>query len=501
MWPANLAEDEIMRSLTVAVAYDRRPSFAGLVDSLKKCPAVGRVIVVGREKTAPMPEGCEFVVAENMVGQDGLQRVMDLAVSDYLLFVLDGNVEIEMHSLERMANAAEERKAGLTYSDFYCVDDRQRSRYTLNDYQIGSVRDDFNFGPLMLFSAHALRQAREKHNFIPKTKFAGLYDLRLKVSIDHAVLHVPEPLYCVPGREETFGGQRLFGYVEPGNADVQKEMETVFTDYLKRIDAYVPPSRLRPYRQPEVSFPVEASVVIPVKNREGTVGEAVRSALDQSTDFPFNVIVVDNHSTDGTAQILSELSVVHPRLVHIVPERTDLAIGGCWNLGLDSTACGRYAVQLDSDDLYRDNHVLQRIIDTFRIEGCAMVVGAYTVVDSGLREIPPGLVAHREWTDANGHNNALRVNGLGAPRAFSTALMRTLRFPNVSYGEDYAAALRVCGEYRVSRIYESLYLCRRWSGNTDAKLSLEEANRNDAYKDLVRSNEIERRRKRNKHDR
>jgi glycosyltransferase involved in cell wall biosynthesis len=266
-------------------------------------------------------------------------------------------------------------------------------------------------------------------------------------------------------------------------------MELVFTDYLRKTRTYVPARRLRPYDATGMSFPVEASVVIPVRDREKTIAEAVRSALSQKTNFPFNVIVVDNHSTDGTTCLLRDLARRHGEINHVIPERTDLAIGGCWNEAIRSPSCGRYAVQLDSDDLYRDRRTLQRMVDMMR-EGYAMVIGAYTLVDFDLSEIPPGLIAHNEWTDENGHNNALRVNGLGAPRAFATALMREAGLLNVSYGEDYAAALRVCREYRVGRIYESLYLCRRWPGNTDAGLDLDRANRNDAFKDDVRTAEI-----------
>jgi glycosyltransferase involved in cell wall biosynthesis len=267
-------------------------------------------------------------------------------------------------------------------------------------------------------------------------------------------------------------------------------METVFTDYLKKIGAYLPPYRLREAEQTMKSFLVEASIVIPVRNRKTTITKAVKSALSQETDFPFNIIVVDNHSTDGTTAILSELSGKHPILKHIVPKRTDLGIGGCWNEALRHEACGRYAVQLDSDDLYSSGRTLQKMVDGLREGRYAMVIGSYTLVNSRLIQIPPGLIDHREWTDENGHNNALRINGLGAPRAFDTSLMRKIGFRNVSYGEDYAAALRICREYRIGRIYENLYLCRRWSGNTDTGLSIQESNRNNDFKDRIRSTEI-----------
>jgi glycosyltransferase involved in cell wall biosynthesis len=267
-------------------------------------------------------------------------------------------------------------------------------------------------------------------------------------------------------------------------------METVFTDYLKKIGACLPPGRPRAVERTAQPFPVEASVIIPVRNRKKTIADAVRSALSQETDFPFNIIVVDNHSNDGTTAILSRLSGEYPVLRHIIPERADLAIGGCWNEAIHSQACGRYAVQLDSDDLYSSPHTLQEIADMLRRGNHAMVIGSYTIVNFDLKEIPPGLIDHREWTDENGHNNALRVNGLGAPRAFDTQVIRGIGFLNVGYGEDYAAALRICREYRIGRIYESLYLCRRWSDNTDASLSIEGTNRNNAFKDTIRTDEI-----------
>ena len=362
--------------------------------------------------------------------------------------------------------------------------------HPLTDYQPGSVRDDFDFGCVMLFSMPAVRNALKTYGGIPSVTFAGLYDLRLKLSIEHSLHHVREPLYSVTRSTERSGAERLFAYVDPRNEAAQKEMEAVFTDYLKNIGAYLAPHQFREVKPTADYFPVEASVVIPVRNRKETIADAVKSALSQETDFSFNVIVVDNHSTDGTTAVLSDLARQYSRLNHIIPARTDLAIGGCWNEALRIDACGRYAVQLDSDDLYSSARTLQKIVDMLRQGNYAMVIGSYTLVDFTLNQIPPGLIDHREWTDENGRNNALRINGLGAPRAFNTGLMRTIEFPNVSYGEDYAAALRICREYRIGRIYESLYLCRRWQGNTDAALSIEETNRNNVFKDEVRSAEI-----------
>jgi hypothetical protein len=385
----------------------------------------------------------------------------------------------------------------MVYSDFYDGGKTAKTLHPLNDYQLGSVRDDFDFGSMILFSTGAVRNCLEKYGSVPAVKSAGLYDLRLKVSIDHSIHHLREPLYAMMGADEPVGGEKLFAYVDPRYEPAQKEMEAVFTDHLKRIGAYLRPESFQGVPSAPGTYPVEASVIIPVRNREQTIAEAVKSALSQETDFPFNMLVVDNHSTDGTTSILFDLARRHSALKHIIPVRTYLGIGGCWNEALAHEACGRYAVQLDSDDLYSSTHTLQKMVDRLRQGAHALVIGSYTLVDSRLEEIPPGLIDHREWTDENGRNNALRVNGLGAPRAFHSGLMRKIGFPNVSYGEDYAAALRICREYRIGRIFENLYLCRRWSGNTDAALTIDAANRNDAFKDAVRTAEILARQKMN----
>jgi hypothetical protein len=368
--------------------------------------------------------------------------------------------------------------------------------HPVNDWQLGSIRDTFHFGPVTLIRLDAARKALQRHGPVPSDlRWAGFYDLRLKMSLDSRLFHLPEVLWEVlPEKGKT--GEGHFAYCDPRNRDYQSEMEAVATEHLKRLGAYLPPG-WTPLPLSAEPFPCEASVVIPVRNRAATVGEAVTSALNQRTDFPFNVLVVDNHSTDGTAALLEQLASRHARLRHIVPVRRDLGIGGCWQEAVCSSECGRFAVQLDSDDLYAGPLSLQRLVDALRWSDDAMVIGSYTIVDEGLKEIPPGLIDHREWTDENGRNNALRVNGLGAPRAFRTDLLRRMGFPNVSYGEDYAVALAISRQYRIGRIYDSLYLCRRWGGNTDAALSVEQANRNDAYKDTLRTLEILARQRKN----
>jgi hypothetical protein len=480
-----------MKPLTVVIPYRPRPSFEKRLLPLIKSAPVESIVIISPEPVRLKMDKCRVLVTGPLPSQETLSLILDQTRTKYLLLFSEAQqISIEPKGLERILEIAESANAGLLYSDFYEESEREKTLHPLNDYQFGSVRDDFDFGAMILFSVSAIHKVLKKYGDISAVEFAGLYDLRLKISINYPIYHLKEPLYSVIRTNEPSGSEKLFAYVDPQNRAVQKEMETVFTDYLKKIGAYLLPHWTKDVEQTPESFPTEASVIIPVRNRKETVAEAVKSALSQETDFPFNVIVVDNHSADGTTAILSDLSRQYPKLKHIVPERTDLGIGGCWNEALQHDACGRYAVQLDSDDLYSGPRTLQRIVDMLRQGRYAMVIGSYTLVDSGLKEIPPGLIDHREWTDENGHNNALRINGLGAPRAFSTSLIRKIGFLNVSYGEDYAVALRICREYRVGRIYENLYLCRRWSGNSDAGLSIEEGNRNDAFKDKIRTDEI-----------
>jgi hypothetical protein len=405
-----------------------------------------------------------------------LRQLIEHAKSD-VLFIGDPRVEIHpgARMFERMAQVISDAGVAMVYSD--------AAGHPRIDYQTGSIRDNFDFGPVIAISVEAARAAGGD----TRLKWGGLYDLRLRLSEKSSIIRIPEPLYSASVADVRPTGQKQFDYVNPRNRDYQIEMEQIATDYLKRTGAYLEP---RFERVPSTSekFPVKASIVIPVRNREKTVLDAVRSVLDQKTDFHFNVIVVDNHSTDRTTELLR--NVADSRLVHIIPERKDLGIGGCWNEAILSAQCGRYAVQLDSDDLYINESVLQRIVDELVRGPYAMVIGSYTMVDFSLREIPPGLIDHREWTRENGRNNALRINGLGAPRAFDTSVVRRIGFPNVSYGEDYAVGLRICRDYEIGRIYDSVYLCRRWEGNSDSALPLEVANHYDAYKDWIRTVEL-----------
>ena len=382
---------------------------------------------------------------------------------------------------ERMAQVIRETGAGWVYSD--------SAGHQRIDYQAGSIRDGFDFGPVVAVSMKAAKNAQ----IDTRWKWGGIYDLRLKISEKHPVIRIPEPLYTSSKIDARPTGEKQFDYVDPRNRDYQIEMEQIATAHLKRIGAWLAP-RFERFEAAADSFPVNASVVIPVRNRERTILDAVRSALAQRADFNFSVIVVDNHSTDRTTELLRSLA--DSRVALVIPERKDLGIGGCWNEAIYSKHCGRYAVQLDSDDLYANEGVLGRIVAELEAGPYAMVVGSYTMVDFSLKEIPPGLIDHREWTRDNGRNNALRINGLGAPRAFNTSVLRRIGFPNVSYGEDYAMALRISRDYEIGRIYDSVYLCRRWEGNSDSALPHELANRYDHYKDWLRTIEIEARKAR-----
>lgn len=419
----------------------------------------------------------------------GILRLFEEARTDYLVFVLPGE-HIVFPEIRRLIEAAEESEAGLVYSDLADESANGRTDHPLIDYQIGSVRDDFDFGAAFLISTRAALSAfREYGSPDPDLRWAGLYDLRLKLSIDSRILRLLEPLYTRKLIEELSSGERQFDYVDPKQRDYQIEMERVATAHLKRIGAFLPPV-FRTLRPSAEGFPVRASVVMPVRNRERTVADAVKSALSQQASFDFNVIAVDNHSTDRTTGIISELARRDPRLVHLIPERRDLGIGGCWNEAIFSAHCGAIAIQLDSDDLYSDQHTIARIVSRFAEGPYAMVIGSYTIVNFEMQEIPPGLIDHREWTRENGRNNALRINGLGAPRAFSVQVLRETRFPNTSYGEDYAAGLRISRLYEIGRIYDSIYFARRWEGNSDASLDRSVANRYALYKDRLRTLEI-----------
>lgn len=422
----------------------------------------------------------------------GIRNILQQADTDFILiYTKPYPINLGYKAIERMADYLMADNAGMAYADHYIMKEDTRLPHPVIDYQKGSVRDDFDFGSLIMFKTDVFKKAAESLLAQKEYLFSGLYALRLAVSRIADIIHIREFLYTEVEDDLRKSGEKQFDYVDPRNRSVQIEREEAFTYHLKQIGAYLP-QRNRLIDTEEGNFAYEASVIIPVRNRVKTIDDAIKSVLEQETDFKFNIIIIDNHSTDGTTECIDKYKN-NKNVIHIVPERTDLGIGGCWNLGIDHPECGRYAVQLDSDDLYSSPHTLQTIVDKFRTEKCAMVIGSYRMTNFSLETLPPGVIDHKEWTDENGHNNALRINGLGAPRAFFTPLLRETRVPNTSYGEDYALGLAFSRNYKIGRIYDVVYLCRRWEGNSDAALSIEKINQNNAYKDSLRTLEINRR--------
>ena len=435
-----------------------------------------------------VPEGCTFVVIDRMESSNTVMSIAENTDADYLLLCTRmTSVRWGLYALERFLRTADDTGAVMVYSDHYALEEGALTKHPAIDYQAGSLRDDFDFGSLWLIKSQALLDYVAQTDRVDY-QYAGLYDLRLYLSRKGEIFHLNEYLYTEAELDTRKSGEKQFDYVNPRNREVQIEMERACTGHLEKVGAIVDTNF---YRQPdfdEQEFACEASVVIPVFNREKTIADAVKSALSQKTNFPYNVIVVNNHSTDSTGEILD--SIDDGRLIQIVPDRTDLGIGGCWNVAVNSDHCGKFAVQLDSDDLYSSPKTLQKIVDAFHEQKAAMIIGSYRMCDFDLNTLPPGLIDHKEWTEDNGCNNALRINGLGAPRAFFTPLVRQIQFPNTSYGEDYALGLAFSRRYRIGRIYDELYLCRRWGGNSDAALSVERVNANNLYKDRLRTMEL-----------
>lgn len=435
-----------------------------------------------------VPEGCTFVITDRLESSNTIVSIAENTDADYVMICTrHTTIGWGNNTLERFLRVADDTDAVMVYADHYKMVEGKMEKHPVIDYQSGSLRDDFDFGSLWCIKAQALA------DYIAQTdreeyQFAALYDLRLYLSRVGEIFHLNEFLYSEAELDTRKSGEKQFDYVNPRNREVQIEMEKACTQHLGKVGALIDTTF---YRQPdfgEQDFEYEASVIIPVFNREKTVADAVKSALGQKANFKFNVIVVNNHSTDRTGEILDELKA--DNLIQIVPKRTDLGIGGCWNEAINSSFCGKFAVQLDSDDLYSSPKILQKIVDAFYKQKAAMIIGSYRMCDFALNTLPPGLIDHKEWTDENGCNNALRINGLGAPRAFFTPLVRQIQFPNTSYGEDYALGLAFSRRYRIGRIYEELYLCRRWGGNSDAALSVEKVNANNLYKDRLRTMEL-----------
>ncbi|NLT51663.1 MAG: glycosyltransferase family 2 protein [Ignavibacteria bacterium] len=434
----------------------------------------------------------DFIVSGNPFSGSSMQDILNKCETKYILLIPGTeSIILSQESVSRFLHIAEYSSSGIIYSD-YLVNDKEGniSTNSLIDYQAGSLREDFDFGKMIMINSEAAKSVINKNNYL----YAGWYDLRLRISENFRILRIPEFLYTVNNIYENDFNEQHFAYVNPKNREAQIEYEKCITSFLKRQKALVKKNKTS-IDLGNNDFPVEASVIIPVKNRVKTIQDAIDSVLKQKTDFNFNLIIVDNHSSDGTSEKISQIAENNKQIVHIIPEEKYLNIGGCWNKAIYSEFCGKFAIQLDSDDLYIDENTLQKIVAKFYELNCAMVIGSYKLTDFELKEIPPGIIDHKEWTDDNGANNALRISGLGAPRAFYTPVIREIGFPDVSYGEDYSVALQICRDYKIGRIYEPIYICRRWEGNTDAGLGQEKINKNNYYKDWIRTVEFNVRKK------
>ncbi len=459
------------------------------VEALRRQAPVREIYLLAAGNYAPSQAlGCDVLKVSGLQSTATVRLIASLSLRRFsLIFTKYTSLDFVLYALERMMQVAEDTGAGMVYSDHFNRRGSKDVAAPVIAYQAGSLRDDFDFGSLLLYRSDLLREAVKETD--REYAFAGLYDLRLRVSRKAPLEHINEYLYYDVLSDLRKSGEKQFDYVDPRNRARQIEMEDACTSHLKAIGGWLKPS-FKDIDMEEGDFGCEASVVIPCRNRVKTIGDAIASALSQKTDFKYNVIVVDDNSTDGSVDVIRRFAAADDKLIYVAQDPSFHAIGGNWNVALHHPECGRFAIQLDSDDVYSDTSTVQKFVDTFRRERCAMVVGTYRITDFEMNPLPPGIIDHREWTPDNGRNNALRINGLGAPRGFWVPLARRINFPTTRYGEDYAVALRICREYRVGRIYEPVYNCRRWDGNSDADLSPEKVNANNLYKDRIRTWEL-----------
>jgi len=458
------------------------------VEALKASQPVTKIYLLATDPEAQPVLGCDIIRIDSLNSSATMKKIAEAADCDLILLYTKYDTLVPgFLALERFARIAADSKAGLLYADSYTVVDGVKSNAPVIDYQFGSLRDDFNFGSLMVFNTADFKKAAA--GITADYKAAGLYDLRLRLSRISSIVHVNEYLYTDIAAPKKETGEAIFSYVDPKNRGVQIEMEAACTDHLKAIGGYLAP-KFDTIEFNRGDFEYEASVIIPVRNRVRTIRDAIRSVLSQKTVFPFNLIIIDNHSTDGTSEAIDEFTG-DPRVIHIIPERDDLGIGGCWNAGVNHPKCGKFAVQLDSDDVYADENTLAKMVNAFYEQNCGMVVGTYMLTDIDMNMIPPGVIDHKEWTPENGRNNALRINGLGAPRAFYTPMLREIHVPNTSYGEDYALGLAFSRHNQIGRVYDVVYLCRRWDDNSDHALDIVKTNNNNLYKDRIRTWELQ----------
>ncbi|HJD94208.1 MAG TPA: glycosyltransferase [Bacteroides togonis] len=477
-----------MKLIDSYLLYTGNSDIVQTVEGLQATGQTGQITLFGTEAPAALPAGCGFLSAADPFGSQSLKAIAAQAEAPYtLLYTKDTILSLGMFALERMMRILEDSGAAMVYADHYQLKGGQQTIAPVIDYQQGSLRDDFDFGSVLLLRTDALKEAAA--HMKADYRFAGLYDLRLKLSQRGELVHINEYLYTEVENDTRRSGEKIFDYVDPKNRNRQLEMEAACTEHLKEVGGYLKPE-FEHIEFDRGDFEYEASVIIPVRNRIRTIRDAIRSVLTQQADFKFNLIVIDNHSTDGTTEAIDEFSS-DPRLIHLIPERNDLGIGGCWNLGVHHPCCGKFAVQLDSDDVYKDEHTLATMVRAFYEQNCAMVVGTYMMTNFDMQMIPPGIIDHREWTPENGRNNALRINGLGAPRAFYTPVLREVKVPNTSYGEDYALGLAFSRRFQIGRVYDVVYLCRRWDDNSDASLDVVKMNAHNLYKDRIRTWELQ----------
>lgn len=475
------------KTINCFIPYTEESQVKETIKSLKTSDLEVTIFLLTTEKGAPSFGGYQVIEVPTLAATETMKKIAQHADSDFVLYYSKyTTLEFGYFALDRMVRLAEDTQAGMLYADHYQVTGTDRKNAPVIDYQKGSLRDDFNFGSVLLFNSADFKEAaaRLSGNY----NAAGLYDLRLKLSQKRELVHINEYLYAEVEKDTRKSGEKIFDYVDPRNRAAQIEMEEACTSHLKDINGYLEPK----FKQIEFNannFEFEASVIIPVRNRIKTVKDAIASVLKQKTNFKFNLIIIDNHSTDGTTAAIDEFK--DDRIIHLIPERTDLGIGGCWNVGVQHEKCGKFSIQLDSDDVYSDENTLQTMVNAFYEQNCAMVVGTYMMTDFNMNMIAPGIIDHKEWTPENGRNNALRINGLGAPRAFYTPVLRDVKVPNTSYGEDYALGLNFSRQYQIGRVYDVVYLCRRWEDNSDASLDVVKMNNHNTYKDKIRTWELE----------
>lgn len=477
-----------MKRIDCFVPFQDNDQVKVTVENLLKEEEVSKVYLLRTEGAGEVGiSGCEVIEVPSLKCTEAVKKIAAAAEAPYsIIYTKYTELSFGLFAVERMLAIADDTGAAMTYADHFNEAGGVRAFAPVIDYQFGSLRDDFDFGSVLLYRTSALKEAAARMDV--DYQFAGLYDLRLKVSQKGELEHINEYLYYEVERDNRKSGEKIFDYVDPKNRAVQIEMEQAVTAHLKEIGGFLKPE-FKDVKFSSEPFEYEASVVIPCKNRHQTIGDAIASALNQKTTFKYNVIVVDDNSDDGSVEIIKSF-LDNPKLIYIAQDKTYHAIGGNWNVALHHPKCGKFALQLDSDDMYSDENTVQKFVDAFYEQNCAMVVGTYRITDFDLNTIPPGIIDHKEWTPDNGRNNALRINGLGAPRGFYVPLLRTLNFPTTKYGEDYAVGLKVSREYQIGRIYDVLYNCRRWDNNSDASLDIEKMNANNLYKDRIRTWEL-----------